>query len=141
MFATAAYVVLLAATGSLFLWLGYSVFVDRMRGVPYPPGPKPIPFAGNVHQLPKTDFFKIYSSWAKIYGQILKFWRLDKEVILTTRPSTLFSLTHAGPIVYFYVFGRNFVVLSDLDMVQDLLGKRSSRYSTRPRMVSINPSQ
>jgi len=122
MFATAAYVVLLAATGSLFLWLGYSVFVDRMRGVPYPPGPKPIPFAGNVHQLPKTDFFKIYSSWAKIYGQILKFWR-------------------AGPIVYFYVFGRNFVVLSDLDMVQDLLGKRSSRYSTRPRMVSINPSQ
>ncbi len=49
-------------------------------------GPKPIPFAGNVHQLPKTDFFKIYSSWAKIYGQILKFWRLDKEVVLTTRP-------------------------------------------------------
>ncbi|KLO19241.1 cytochrome P450 [Schizopora paradoxa] len=69
--------------------------------------PKPIPFAGNVHQLPKTDFFKTYSSWAKVYG----------------------------PIVYFYVFGRNFIVLTDLDMVHDLLSKRSAHYSTRPRMV------
>jgi len=106
-FATAMYALLLAI-GSLFLlWLGYYAFVDRMRGVPYPPGPKPIPFAGNVHQLPKTDFFKTYSSWAKVYG----------------------------PIVYFYVFGRKFVVLSDLDVVQDLLAKRSGKYSTRPHLT------
>ncbi|KLO12046.1 cytochrome P450 [Schizopora paradoxa] len=70
-------------------------------------GPKPLPFVGNFHQLPKEDFHLTYGDWAKSYG----------------------------PIIYFHVFGRQFVVLNTMDVVNDLLVKRSATYSTRPHLV------
>ncbi|KLO12040.1 cytochrome P450, partial [Schizopora paradoxa] len=70
-------------------------------------GPRPIPLIGNLHQLPQKEFFKTYASWSKQYG----------------------------PIVYFTIFGRKFVILNDLNIIDDLLVKRSNIYSTRPHLV------
>ncbi|KAF8151942.1 cytochrome P450 [Mycena galopus ATCC 62051] len=75
--------------------------------VSLPPGPTPIPFIGNIHQLPPVDPFKTYASWTNIYG----------------------------PIVYMHFFGRQFIVLNRLEDVVNLFEKRSARYSTKPRLV------
>ncbi|KLO06589.1 cytochrome P450 [Schizopora paradoxa] len=108
-------------TGTMFhlfssLVFGLSVYVllrwfgSTRNQSGYPPGPQPIPFIGNVHQVPKGEIFKTYSSWAKIYG----------------------------PIVHFRIFRRRFIILNDLKTIDDLLVKRSSIYSTRPRLVMAN---
>ena len=34
----------------------------------FPPGPKPLPFIGNLHQVPKTHPWLKYTEWAKQYG-------------------------------------------------------------------------
>ena len=35
-----------------------------------PPGPKPLPLIGNMHQVPKTHPWLKYTEWAKQYGMI-----------------------------------------------------------------------
>ncbi|KAF9444744.1 cytochrome P450 [Macrolepiota fuliginosa MF-IS2] len=72
-----------------------------------PPGPKPLPFIGNLHQVPRQEPFKVYRQWARTYG----------------------------PVMYFRIFKRDFIILDSLKAITDLFEKRSSRYSTRPRLV------
>lgn len=38
---------------------------------PLPPGPKPIPFIGNAHQVPQEYPEKTYLSWGRQYGESL----------------------------------------------------------------------
>ncbi len=45
------------------------------------------------------------------------------------------ELNHIGPVIYFHVFGREFVVLNTLKAAFDLFEKRSGVYSTKPRLV------
>ena len=72
-----------------------------------PPGPKPLPLIGNIHQLPKT--FR----WLELYN-----W----------------SKKH-GPVMYLSMGGQPLIVLSTHQAAHDLLNRRSARYSDRPRMV------
>lgn len=37
----------------------------------FPPGPKPLPLIGNIHQVPKTHPWLKYTEWAKQYGMTL----------------------------------------------------------------------
>lgn len=72
-----------------------------------PPGPKPLPLIGNIHQLPKT--FR----WLELYN-----W----------------SKKH-GPVMHLSMGGQPLIVLSTHQAAHDLLNRRSARYSDRPRMV------
>lgn len=50
-------------------------------------------------------------------------------------PVLLFADPKIGDLIYLHVLGHPMVVLSSLDVVRDLLDKRSSIYSDRPRFV------
>jgi hypothetical protein len=40
-----------------------------------------------------------------------------------------------GDLIYFHLLGQPMIVLSSLDVARDLMDKRSSIYSDRPRFV------
>ncbi|EIM80787.1 cytochrome P450 [Stereum hirsutum FP-91666 SS1] len=72
---------------------------------PLPPGPPTKFFSGNVHQIPRTEPWKTYTEWAKIYG----------------------------PVFTYRAIGRRMIMLNTHTAVNDLLEARSSIYSDRPR--------
>ena len=41
---------------------------QRRRGLPYPPGPRPLPILGNVLHIPKRFSWLAYSKFSKKYG-------------------------------------------------------------------------
>ncbi|KAE8419631.1 cytochrome P450 [Aspergillus pseudocaelatus] len=74
-----------------------------------PPGPSPIPLLGNKFQIPSKHPWIKFQEWSKIYGPIYTIW-------LGRRPT---------------------VVISDPLIASELLEKRSTKYSTRPRFVTM----
>jgi len=78
--------------------------------LPLPPGPRGYPIIGNVYDIPHEYAWHTYAEWAKKYGDIM----------------------------YFNVLGTSTIVLNSLKATMELLDKRSSNYSDRPRMVSIS---
>ncbi|KAI0819811.1 cytochrome P450 [Trametes gibbosa] len=75
-----------------------------------PPGPRAIPLLGNVHQLPMDYQQKTLGEWTKQYGDV----------------------------VYAKLFQRPILVLNSLRAAQDLLEKKSSKYSGRPRLILLS---
>ncbi|KAJ3497756.1 hypothetical protein NLJ89_g10304 [Agrocybe chaxingu] len=82
----------------------------RTSKPPLPPGPKPLPVVGNLHQVPREKQYKVFQEWARVYG----------------------------PVVYFRVFRQDFVILNSVKSIVDLFEKRSGKYSTRPRFVMVD---
>lgn len=76
----------------------------RRRGLPYPPGPRPLPVIGNLMVIPKEFSWLTYTRWSKVHGDV-------------------FSLR---------VFGQVVVVLNSSKAIKDLLEKRGDIYSDRP---------
>jgi cytochrome P450 len=74
-----------------------------------PPGPMPLPFLGNKFQLPKSKPWIQFQEWSKVYGPIFTIWIGRKPTI----------------------------VISDPNIAVELMEKRSSKYSSRPRMVAM----
>ncbi|KAI0364042.1 cytochrome P450 [Pilatotrama ljubarskyi] len=74
-----------------------------------PPGPGGLPVVGSVHELPMQFQEKKYYEWSQRYGDV----------------------------IYFKVFRTSMIVLSTIEAARDLLDKRSSKYSCRPRMVAL----
>ncbi|CCL98337.1 uncharacterized protein FIBRA_00331 [Fibroporia radiculosa] len=72
-----------------------------------PPGPMRLPLLGNVHQLPSTFQHKTFKQWAAKYGDIF----------------------------YLEVFHKPAIVINSAQMARDLMEKRGSKYSDRPRTV------
>ncbi|OGM42661.1 cytochrome P450 monooxygenase [Aspergillus bombycis] len=74
-----------------------------------PPGPVPTPLIGNKLQIPSKHPWIKLQEWSRIYGPIYTIW-------LGRRPT---------------------VVISDPSIASELLEKRSKKYSTRPRFVTM----
>ncbi|KAF1951285.1 cytochrome P450 [Byssothecium circinans] len=74
-----------------------------------PPGPTPLPFVGNKHQLPKSQPWIQFQKWSHVYGPIFTIW-------IGRKPT---------------------VVISDPAIAAELMEKRSTKYSSRPRMVAM----
>ena len=45
--------------------------------------------------------------------------------------------THSGDVIYLSIIGRPIIVLNSAEAARDLMDKRSSNYSDRPRIVVI----
>ncbi|TFK67280.1 cytochrome P450 [Pluteus cervinus] len=79
------------------------------KGYGMPPGPKGLPILGNIFQLPPLQFLR-FTEWKEQFGPI-------------------FSLNLAGQPV---------IVINSLEAAVDLLERRSSIYSDRPRVIVAN---
>ncbi|PPR04944.1 hypothetical protein CVT26_012772 [Gymnopilus dilepis] len=80
---------------------------SKVSGAPLPPGPKPIPFLGNVLDLTPKELWLPASQWAKQYGSI----------------------------VYVHVLGYGIVFLNTAEAAVELLDKRGSIYSDKPSLI------
>lgn len=74
-----------------------------------PAGPMPLPFIGNKFDIPKSHPWIQFQKWSEIYGPIFTLW-------IGRRPT---------------------VIVSDPEIAVDLLEKRSNKYSSRPRFVTM----
>ena len=89
--------------------LVYPLLSDLYLQHRMPPGPPPLPILGNRSHLPKTKPWLQFKSWSATYGPIYTLW-------MGRRPT---------------------LVISDPQVAVDLLEKRSSKYSSRPRSVAM----
>ncbi|CCM02218.1 uncharacterized protein FIBRA_04298 [Fibroporia radiculosa] len=75
-----------------------------------PPGPKPLPLLGNLHQLPSQHQYKVFTQWARQYGDVF----------------------------FVKIFHKPVLVVNDAKAARELMEKRSSKYSDRPRTVVLS---
>ncbi|KAF7318686.1 Cytochrome P450 [Mycena chlorophos] len=89
----------------------FARYRGRRAGMPLPPGPRGMPFVGNLLEMPSSFEWETYMRWSREYN---------------------------SDIVYASVAGSSIVVLSSVQAATDLLEKRSTLYSDRPRFPMVN---
>ncbi|KZP04234.1 cytochrome P450 [Athelia psychrophila] len=77
------------------------------KGQKHPPGPRGLPLIGNLLDMPTSEEWLQYRKWSEEFK---------------------------SDVIYLNVFGTQIVVTNTLVSTLDLLEKRSSKYSGRPRM-------
>ncbi|KAJ5640911.1 hypothetical protein N7528_000536 [Penicillium herquei] len=84
-------------------------FIKRRKStssLPLPPGPKPLPIIGNVHQAPKSHGWQTYREWSEEYG----------------------------PIVHLNMLGQPVIILSSSKVAHEVLATHGPNFSDRPRL-------
>jgi hypothetical protein len=79
------------------------------NGIPLPPGPRPLPLIGNLLDMPKEKDWETYRAWNELHGDI----------------------------VYVEALGSKIVVLGSLAVINELLERRGTIYSSRPSAVML----
>lgn len=74
------------------------------------PGPKGYPIIGSILEFPRTFSYHKFTEWAKTYG----------------------------PIYQVNIAGTTHVVISDVEMANDLMALRGAQYSDRPSLVMLH---
>jgi hypothetical protein len=108
--------VLVSSLAALFAFRDY----QRRRGLPYPPGPRPLPLIGNLFDIPKEFSWLAYLRFSKKHGMI---YFVVKGLLTEAM---------AGDVISFHVFGQAIVVLNSYKANKDLLERRGEIYSDRP---------
>ncbi|KAI0643677.1 cytochrome P450 [Trametes meyenii] len=98
---------LLAVVGVLTVLFTLARALQRKHFPALPPGPKPLPFVGNVLDLTARELWLRATSWAKAYGDV----------------------------VYLHIFGQGLLFLNTYEAAIDLLEKRGSIYSDKPPLA------
>ncbi|KAJ7186132.1 cytochrome P450 [Mycena filopes] len=84
--------------------------LNRRGGAPLPPGPRRLPFIGNLLDMTGSMDWDTFSKWNKLYGDV----------------------------VYLSVLGRHIIILNSVKVNVELLEKRAAKYSDRPQFPLIN---
>jgi hypothetical protein len=110
---------------SLFIYL-LVLFRDhrRRRGLPYPPGPPPLPVIGNILDVPKDAPWSVYADMSKKYGR--------RKHSRNTCFGELKPRFQGADVICLHVFSETVVVLNSVSAINDLLEKRGKIYSERP---------
>ena len=77
----------------LLLWV-YTQFASIKA---FPPGPRPLPFVGNIFDLPTAQIWKTFHSWKAQYGV---WYQIDLFLLLTELQS--------GDVVHFRAFRKSY---------------------------------
>ncbi|KAK7206966.1 cytochrome P450 [Myxozyma melibiosi] len=85
------------------------ILLDLRRVLRMPPGPFPLPFIGNKLIIPQSKPWITFQEWSYKYGPIFTIW-------IGRRPT---------------------VIISDPVIAAELMEKRSTKYSSRPRFVTM----
>ncbi|KAH6916318.1 O-methylsterigmatocystin oxidoreductase [Coprinopsis sp. MPI-PUGE-AT-0042] len=89
---------------SIFVAVQVWRLIKGRTRAPLPPGPRGLPFIGNVLQIPTQEPWKVYKEWTKQYGDV----------------------------IYLEALGQPILVLNSLESIKDLLVSRAANYSDRP---------
>ncbi|KAG7086368.1 hypothetical protein E1B28_002328 [Marasmius oreades] len=87
-----------------------SLRAKKRSKTPYPPGPRPRFFVGNLFDIPASHPWKIYREWGKIYGDL----------------------------IHFEVIGQHTVVVNSRELADRMFEKRSRVYSDRPLIPMLD---
>ena len=117
----------LAAGLSVVLASVYVVKTIRYRVThKLPPGPKGIPFFGNLFQLSTTPW-KEFEIWRNQYG---------KSPYSCSRILWKLIFPSSDSLMYISIAGTGILVLNSHKAAADLLERRGQIYSDRPRLIS-----
>ncbi|PVF92916.1 cytochrome P450 [Serendipita vermifera] len=94
---------------ALFVLVSLATLRSR-NTAPYPPGPKRLPLLGNIHNFPRKRFVDAFTRWKELYGDL----------------------------IYGTVLGTPVIIINSFKVAEELLVKKSSSYSFRPRSVFIH---
>ncbi|KAJ7580737.1 cytochrome P450 [Mycena floridula] len=109
----------LAAVAVIIIWQLLQRFHKHVH-LPYPPGPKGLPFLGNIN-IPSDHQWLKLAELTKEYGRS---HLIDPfNLMLRWRPGDIFSLT---------MLGQKIIVLGSAEATTDLFEKRSTIYASRP---------
>ena len=123
MFSTWEYAVLAAGACAV----PYLVYDYRKRSQrKYFPGPPADPIIGHARSFPRTLPWEKFLEWGKQYGEQFQ----SLAMCLLNAPSP-------GKIMQLHAFGKTFIVLNDAQDAYNLMDRRGSKYSDRPRIVLV----
>ncbi|KZT69359.1 cytochrome P450 [Daedalea quercina L-15889] len=94
----------------LVLSLLYASWTRIKVGRRYPPGPRRVPFLGNMHQLPPHYQHITFKEWGNKYGDV----------------------------IYARFFSTPVIVLNSIDACRALMDKKGAKYSGRPPFTFHN---
>ncbi|PPR01292.1 hypothetical protein CVT24_006367 [Panaeolus cyanescens] len=98
-------------TAVVAAYLLLSNFGKSSKGSRYPPGPKPRLISGNAYDIPTEKPWLGFANWSEKFG---------------------------SGLIYFTIFRTKFMVINDHKVAFDLLDKRSTLYSDRPKSVMLD---
>lgn len=91
----------------LFLFMRHKFVAAKRKNFHLPPGPRPLPIIGNVHQMLNERPIEIMEKWHQKHGPMVTL-RYGQQLAIS---------------------------VGSFDIAQDLMGKRGAIYSSRPRFI------
>ena len=85
-----------------------------------PPGPKKLPFIGNLLSMPTRAEWETFAKWGKEYSSVF-----DTQRNIHLMPCTDSNIIHVGAL------GKSIIILNSYEVAVNLLDKRSGIYSSR----------
>ncbi|KAI6117220.1 cytochrome P450 [Pisolithus croceorrhizus] len=154
-------VFLLALGAACTTIVGLWVLASRAKPkLPYPPGPKGLPFIGNAFDIGPQGLQHTYAQWSKIYGDIVYTRTFGQDVIVVNSEKTariladgrseIYSDRYSSPIYKdFGTYRMTFVLeygkewkthrrLFNLSLRNDIVGKYNDLHLNHARQLSEN---
>lgn len=117
--------------GTVVVALLVTLLSKVMKKAPnYPPGPPRDPILGNARQMTGDYIERRFAEWGKRYGMPYSF---PAEISDGSDVEAMI-----GDVNYLEVLGQPLIVLNSYTACKDLLEKRGSIYSSRPRLVLLS---